>query len=55
MAEHISGPDHWPGSLYGCPACEENCYCEHDASTQIEAIPCLHCELVAERERADGK
>lgn len=48
MTQHIASPDHHPGSLYGCNACESICYCdEYD-----DEMTCLSCELEAEQEDA---
>lgn len=54
MAEHIKSPDHWPGSLYGCTACEDECYCDNSLQLPAgETVPCLHCELEEERSRVE--
>lgn len=43
--QHADYP-HEPGTLYDCPACEENCYC----STEPGCTPCLHCSLQSDAE-----
>lgn len=35
---HVDYP-HEPGTLYDCPACEEQCYCNNGT--------CVHCAEVA--------
>jgi hypothetical protein len=42
--EHVDYP-HNPGTLYNCPACEGNCYCD-------DVGLCLHCDLIEEADEA---
>jgi len=40
-------PGHTPGTLYGCPECEFNCYCDELRSGQVDSshpdVDCVCC------------
>lgn len=60
---HVSSPDHEAGTLYDCPACESECFCEALRAVQItdaedtEEVMCVCCAIGAEQmqARADRK
>ena len=43
---HTEYPHH-PGTLYGCPGCEFNCYCDELRSGQVDNshpdVNCVNC------------
>lgn len=48
MAKHLT-QGHLPGTLYGCPACESECYCDYEWSGLPDDLPvrtssaCVYC------------
>jgi hypothetical protein len=41
--EHVDYPHH-PGTLYDCPACENECFCHRTGGFDVKCVHCVSLE-----------